>query len=73
MNAEDRDQKFKEYLKAALPPAKTGLDRDLWPAMLRRMDQRSPSLPWFDWALLGLLATLLLIVPGAVPIFLYQF
>ncbi len=73
MNAEDRDRKFKEYLKTSMSPADATLNRDLWPAMLRRMDQRSPALPWFDWALLGLLATLLLIVPGAVPIFLYQF
>ncbi len=73
MNAQDRDQKFKDYLKTALPPVESTLERDLWPAMLRRMDQRSAALPWFDWALLGLLATLLLVVPGAVPIFLYQF
>lgn len=53
-------------------------DRDLWPAMLQRIQQeRAPSgspiraVPWFDWALAGGLAMLAVFSPALVPVLLY--
>jgi len=50
-------------------------DRDLWPAMLRRMDEQSvpgaASVPWFDWALAGGLVVFAAIAPRTIPVILY--
>ena len=49
--------------------------RDLWPAMLRRMDEQSSrgaaSVPWFDWALAGGLVAFAAIAPRTIPVILY--
>ena len=48
------------------------LDRDLWPAMLRRLeDRRKVHVPWFDWVLAGGLAALLAVFPAWIPMLLY--
>ncbi len=39
--------------KAFLPPNDPELRRDLWPAMLQRMDVRHPQADWLDWILLA--------------------
>jgi hypothetical protein len=47
-------------------------DRDLWPAMLRRLEERRQvRVPWFDWALAGGLAALLAVFPAWIPVLLY--
>lgn len=75
-----RDQeteRMKQLLRAALPPIEDNAepDRDLWPAMLRRMDElnaRGPaSVPWFDWALAGGLVAFAAIAPRTIPVILY--
>ena len=66
-------------LRAALPPVgdDRALDRDLWPAMLRRLRSESAPdrsiirIPWFDWALVGGLVALLALFPAAIPVLLY--
>ncbi len=64
---------LKKLLKDALPPTGGGgLQRDLWPAMLRRLDQRAIRVPWWDWALLAALAGALCLLPGIIPALLYQ-
>ncbi len=74
MNDDREQQPLKDYLKSRVKPVDTELSRDLWPQMLRRLDERvALPIPWLDWALLGLLGALLLTVPEAIPIFLYQF
>ena len=49
--------------------------RDLWPAMLRRMDEQSSrgpaSVPWFDWALGGALLAFAAMAPRTIPVILY--
>ena len=49
--------------------------RDLWPAMLRRMDGQvsrgTASVPWFDWALGGALLAFAAMVPRSIPVILY--
>ena len=64
-------------LRSALPRVGDDADlpRDLWPTMLRRMDEQSArgasSIPWFDWALAGGLVAFAVIAPGTIPVILY--
>ena len=64
-------------LRNALPRVgdDAGLDRDLWPMMLRRMDQervrQATRVPWFDWAIAGGLVAFAAIVPRSIPVILY--
>ena len=68
---------MKQLLREALPPV--GADavevRDLWPAMLRRMEEPNAriaaSVPWFDWALAGGLVAFAAIAPRTIPVILY--
>ncbi len=71
--SERNDEKTCEALKRAMPPVEDReLKRDLWPAMLRRLDERPIRVPWFDWALVALLAALFFIFPGVIPALLYH-
>ncbi len=82
MNAHD-EERMKKLLRQALPPVEgdAGPGRDLWPAMLRRLDADSaaPALPgwawfnwaWFDGALAAGLVGLAVLFPAAIPVFLY--
>jgi hypothetical protein len=77
MNEDDRNR-IKELLQQALPPvaSEPEPERDLWPAMLRRLDVHSAvpphlSRPWLDWALLAGLAVFAALCPASIPVFLY--
>jgi hypothetical protein len=72
MNEHDRDR-MKMLLQQALPPVEGEPEpsRDLWPAVLRRIDSRPTAVPWFDWALLGGLVGLVALFPASIPVFLY--
>lgn len=70
------DDRIKQLLKQALPPVElsAGPERDLWPAVLRRLDGDAVerhAVPWFDWALLGGLAVFAVSFPATIPVFLY--
>lgn len=65
------DEKIQTLLKQAMPPTERELDRDLWPHMLRRLEQRTSAVPWFDWALVALLVVALLMSPRTIPVLLY--
>jgi hypothetical protein len=71
MNAEELDR-MKKLLQQSLPPVSDDAEpeRDLWPAMLRRLDAKS-SPPWFDWALLGGVAAVMAFFPAWIPVLLY--
>lgn len=63
----------KKLLQDALPPTRDSeLHRDLWPAMLRRLDERPIRVPWWDWALLAGVITLFCLFPGTIPTLLYH-
>lgn len=64
---------MKKLLREALPPVGVEAEpsRDLWPAVLRRMDARPAMPPWFDWALVGGLLGLAAFFPAAIPVLLY--
>jgi type VI protein secretion system component VasF len=71
---EQETERLERLLRQALPRIEddTGLDRDLWPAMLRRLDERRKiRVPWFDWVLAGGLAALLAVFPAWIPVLLY--
>ncbi len=70
---EHNDEKLRELLKEAVPPAvKLQVTSDLWPQMLRRLDQRDLRLSWIDWVLMGALVILLWFFPEATATLLYQ-
>ena len=76
MNSEENIKEMKVLLKQAIAPAKDReLRRDLWPQMLRKLEDGSAqavSVPWFDWALAGILSAVLFLFPGAIPALLYN-
>jgi hypothetical protein len=71
--------RMKKLLQQAVPPVKGAPEpgRDLWPAMLRRMDAKAaaPALSlnwaWFDAALAAGLVTLAAFFPVSIPLLLY--
>jgi hypothetical protein len=70
---EENNKEMKELLKQAVAPVKdTELQRDLWPQMLRKLDEQPSRVPWFDWALAGILGASLFFFPGAIPALLYH-
>ncbi len=71
---ETNDTQVKDLLKQALRPASPELQRDLWPQMLWRLDDRSPAkaVPWFDWALIAVLVICILTFPHSMPLLLYH-
>ena len=71
--SEQNDERIRESLRKSIAPATDReLKRDLWPQMLRRLDERPLRVPWFDWALAALLAALILFFPEVIPALLYQ-
>jgi hypothetical protein len=69
---EPNHEEIEKILKKAFPPVDTELRRDLWPAMLRKLDERKAAVPWYDWALLGLLAGTLAAFPELILVFAYH-
>jgi hypothetical protein len=73
MNNEENNDDVKALLKGAIAPVQDAeLQRDLWPQMLRRLDEQPLRVPWFDWALAAVLAASLLLFPSAIPALLYH-
>jgi hypothetical protein len=73
-NREQGTEGVERLLRQALPRIEDDaeLDRDLWPAMLRRLEERRKvHVPWFDWVLAGGLACLVLAFPAWIPVLLY--
>jgi hypothetical protein len=66
------DEKIRELLKQSIRPMNQELERDLWPQMLRRLEERSAAVPWFDWALLALVVLGVVLVPNTIPVLLYH-
>lgn len=69
---EPDDRQIREALKRSLPPVNTELGRDLWPAVLRKLDTRPARVPWYDWALIGLSASVFLLFPQLILVFAYH-
>jgi hypothetical protein len=71
MNNEE-DRKLREFLRANLPGMDAEPRRDLWPRMLRRLEERARPAPWFDWALVGAALMWLLLFPKTISVLLYH-
>ncbi len=64
---------MKDLLKSALPPVKDlELKHDLWPAMRRRIDERTIRVPIWDWALIAAVLAWVAIFPQSVLVLLYH-
>ena len=76
MTGEKNSKEIEALLKAAIAPVRDPeLRHDLWPQMLRKLDEQpSPvvNVPWFDWALAAILSAVLFLFPGAIPALLYH-
>lgn len=68
---EHEERQIREALKRSFPPVNTKLGRDLWPEVLRKLDTRPATIPWYDWAFIALSVTTFLIVPRLVLVFAY--
>jgi hypothetical protein len=70
---EMNDERFRELLKRAMAPMPdTELKHDLWPRMLRRLDEGPAHASWLDLALLALLVVWCAIFPAVIPGLLYN-
>ena len=66
-------EKIGELLKKAIPPvADRELKHDLWPQMLGRLAEQPARIPWFDWALLAVVAIWFFLSPETIPILFYH-
>jgi hypothetical protein len=63
---------LQKTLQDTFPPVNSELSRDLWPLMLRRLNSSGPVLPWYDWALIGGSAGVLLFFPRLMLLFAYH-
>lgn len=63
---------IREALQEAFPPINRELGRDLWPAMLHRLESPATTVPWYDWALAGALAAIVLLLPNSLLFFAYN-
>jgi hypothetical protein len=68
----DDQEQIRSILKKAFPPVDAVPRRDLWLAVLRKLDQRAAATPWYDWAMAALLAGLLVIFPKFIPVLFYH-
>ncbi|MGA2416447.1 MAG: hypothetical protein ABSF59_18480 [Candidatus Sulfotelmatobacter sp.] len=83
MNQSEKER-IAKLLKQSLPRVEerveeedAHLGRDLWPAMLRRLQQPAERDPWFegvwlDWALGAAVVAWLVFFPAAIPLLLYH-
>jgi hypothetical protein len=69
---EQDDPQIREALLQSFPPVNTELNRDLWPAVLRKLDARLARVPWYDWALIGLSASVFLFFPQLILVLAYH-
>jgi hypothetical protein len=70
---ERNDEKLRELLRSAVEPvADTELKQDLWPRMLRKLDETTIRASWLDWALIALLPVWLVLFPEVIPALLYH-
>lgn len=72
-NGDQGTERMERLLRASVERVDAAAEpsHDLWPAMLRRMEQKPVVTAWFDWALAGGVAVFALAFPAAIPVFLY--
>ncbi len=68
----EHEREIRDALKQSFPPVNTELQRDLWPAVLRKLDANHVRVPWYDWVLVGLSVAVLLFFPRLIFVFAYH-
>jgi hypothetical protein len=63
---------IKELLKETFPLVDSELQRDLRLQMLAPLDWQTRRAPWYDGALLALVAIWCFLSPGIIPVLLYH-
>lgn len=66
------ENELREMLRQALPPMQPDQDIDLWPRMLRRLDERNARMSRVDRIILLLVSLGLVMFPAVIPQLLYQ-
>jgi hypothetical protein len=66
------DESIRDALQDAFPAVDTELRRDLWPAMLRRLESPPTTVPWYDWVLAGCLVAVVLLLPKSFLLIAYH-
>jgi hypothetical protein len=69
---EHDDPQIREALKQSFPPVNTELRRDLWPEVLGKLDAHPARVPWYDWVLIGVSASVFLFFPQLILVFAYH-
>jgi hypothetical protein len=69
---EHDDRQIREALQQSFPKVNTELRRDLWLAVLSKLDASPARVPWYDWALIGLSASVFLFFPQLILLFAYH-
>ena len=68
----EHEREIRDALKRSFPSVNTELQRDLWPAVLRKLDANQVRVPWYDWVLVGLSVAVLLFYPRLVLVLAYH-
>jgi hypothetical protein len=65
MKPENHEEDIQALLQKAFPKVDTELRRDLWPTMLRLIEDREQgrAIPWYDWLLAACSVLLLVLFP----------
>ena len=69
---EQEARQIREALQQSFPPVNTELRRDLWPAVLSKLGAHPARVPWYDWVLIGLSASVFLFFPQLILVFAYH-
>jgi len=69
---EQIEEQIRELLRKAMAPVDMELKRDLWPRMLRRLEERPRQVLWLDWALVGVRAMWFFFFPEGIVVLLYH-
>lgn len=65
--------RMRETLRDSVPPVQQlELRRNLWPEMLRRLQEQPARVPWFDWALLAASIAAAYFFPALIPALFYH-
>ena len=68
----EHEREIRDALKQSFPLVNIELQRDLWPAVLRKLDANHVRVPWYDWVLVGLSVAVLLFFPRLIFLFAYH-
>ncbi|MBV9339887.1 MAG: hypothetical protein JO159_03225 [Acidobacteria bacterium] len=72
MTDHDNEQ-IRKVLQQSLPPFDTTLHRDLWPLVLRTLEDRNKTrVPWYDWALIAVTVLTVVAFPRLLLVFAYH-